>query len=572
MKLTDILAQILIKKGIGHVFGLQGGAVVHIFDSLEKAGMGVTYMHHEQSASLAAVAHSKISEKLGCAVVTTGPGATNAITGLLASWQDSIPCIFISGQVRSQHMSYGKKVRQVGTQEVNICDIVRPITKYCETIINPNEFEEKLSKAIEIAKEGRPGPVWIDLPLEFQWEDLKYSHSFLDEAFRNSKLPKYDFKKYEEVEKSIKKSSKPLLILGYGVRLAGGKDLIKDFVENAEIPFVTTWTACDLFTTNNKYNLGVIGMTGQRGANKAVFDADLLICLGTHLSIPHTTTLYESYAPNAKKIIINIDGDQLNNLNINFDLKIESDLLPFLKWIVDKKTEKQNLLNFESYKTLNWYEPKTKKNIDTNLFVHKLTERTSKKCVIIDGGGTALYAGFQSIVINKGDRVICSSAISAMGTGLAETIGISKSKDGNFEKFYCIIGDGSFLMNIQDLQTIKQENINVVICVINNNGYLAIRNTQKDFLGGKYYGTHPDWRLQMPSIDKLAQGFQIAYEKIELNDSLSDSIDRIIKSDGPLICEVIVSEDQPVLFKQEYKALPNGLFEPLPLSNMLRGD
>jgi acetolactate synthase-1/2/3 large subunit len=569
MKLTDVLASILIKKNIGHVFGLQGGAVVHIFDSLEKYGLGVTYMHHEQSAALAAVAYSKISEKIGCVVVTTGPGATNALTGLLAAWQDSIPCVFISGQVRSQHMSYGRKVRQVGTQEVNICDIVRPITKYCDVINAPEEFERKLNQAIKIAKEGRPGPVWIDLPLEFQWGELDFKAESLNDIDQLKEPTKVDTLEFERVEDFLLQSKTPLLILGYGVRLAECTSLIKDFVATSQIPFVTTWTASDLFPTSNELNLGVIGMSGQRGANKAVFNSDLLICLGTHLSIPHTTTLYESYAPSAKKIIINIDGDQLKNLNIKFDLKIKSDLAPFLKWIIKKNIRKPILLKLHEYKSLNWYRPKNDEYIDTNYFVHELTKRDSHKCVIVDGGGTALYAGFQSAFVNEGDRIICSSAISAMGTGLAETVGVSKSN--SFKKYYCIIGDGSFLMNVQDLQSIKQDNINVCICVINNNGYLAIRNTQKEFLGGKFYGTHPSWKLEMPSIEKLANGFQIPYIKIESDHDLNQVLALIAKINGPLICEVVVSEDQPVLFKQGYKAFANNTFEPLPLSEMIRG-
>jgi acetolactate synthase-1/2/3 large subunit len=569
MKLTDVLASILIKRNIGHVFGLQGGAVVHIFDSLEKYGLGVTYMHHEQSAALAAVAYSKISEKIGCVVVTTGPGATNALTGLLAAWQDSIPCVFISGQVRSQHMSYGRKVRQVGTQEVNICDIVRPITKYCDVIKAPEEFDRKLNEAIKIAKEGRPGPVWIDLPLEFQWSELDFEIESLNDIDQPKGPAKLDALEFEGVEDFLLQSKTPLLILGYGVRLAGCTSLIKDFVSASQIPFVTTWTASDLFPTINQLNLGVIGMSGQRGANKAVFNSDLLICLGTHLSIPHTTTLYESYAPSAKKIIINIDGDQLKNLNIKFDLKINSDLTDFLKWIIKKNIRKLPRLKLHEYKSLNWYEPKKNEYIDTNYFVHELTKRESHKCVIVDGGGTALYAGFQSAIVNEGDRIICSSAISAMGTGLAETVGVSKSN--SFKKYYCIIGDGSFLMNVQDLQSIKQDNINVCICVINNNGYLAIRNTQKEFLSGKFYGTHPNWKLEMPSIEKLANGFQIPYTKIEHEHDLDRVLAFIAKSSGPLICEVVVSENQPVLFKQGYKALANKTFEPLPLSEMSCG-
>ena len=335
MKTTDLIAEILKKNSVNNVFGLQGGAVVHIFDSLFKKKINVTFTHHEESAALAAVANAKVKEQIGCAVVTTGPGTTNAITGLLAAWQDSIPVIFISGQARSNHTSYGKKVRQVGTQEVNICDIVKPITKYTNFINNKKDVFDEFEKAIRIAKSGRPGPVWLDLALEIQWQNVLIKRKI--KKLKNINNPIIDKKKISKSIELINKSSDPLFILGYGARLAGIKSSeLKNFFLKKNIPYVSTWNTLDLIETNFKHNLGVIGMSGQRGANKAVFSSDLIICIGTHLSIPHTTTLYKSYSPNSKKIIINIDKNQLNNLNINFDLKINLDNKIFFEKIKNK--------------------------------------------------------------------------------------------------------------------------------------------------------------------------------------------------------------------------------------------
>ncbi len=562
MKLTDTLAKILQENSINHVFGLQGGAVVHIFDSIEKKKIGVTYTNHEQSAALAAVANAKCNQNIGCAIVTTGPGCTNAITGLMAAWQDSIPCLFISGQSRSQHTSYGKKVRQVGTQEVNICDIVKPLTKYSKFINDKSKFVFEVRKAISIAKNGRPGPVWIDIPLEFQWSDIKFKKS---KKSINSKmeLKTNNFKKY------LKNSKKPLLILGHGLRTSNnGINNIKKFIRIKKIPFVTTWNSADIFPTKHQLNLGIIGMSGQRGANKAIFSSDLIICLGTHLSIPHTTTLYENYAPNAKKVIVNIDKDQMKNLNIKFDLKIHTDVGEFLKIISNKQYKFENFWkNCNNLKKENWYEPKISNFPNSNVIIKDLTNGIkNKKCIIVDGGGTALYAGFQSSNINKGDRIICSSSISSMGTGLAETIGCSKSK--KFEKYICIIGDGSFLMNIQDLQTINQDKINVLIILVNNNGYLAIRHTQKEFLNSKFYGTHPDWKLTMPSFEKVSKSFGIKYLKIKNKNDYLINKKKLLSFKGPMVCEVMVDENQESLFKQGYKTNNDGTFSPQPLSEM----
>ena len=216
MKLTDVLAKILKKNSVKQVFGLQGGAVVHIFDSLEKYKIQVTYTNHEESAALAATANAKVNENIGCVVVTTGPGSTNAITGLLAAWQDSVPCLFISGQARSTHVSYGKKIRQVGTQEVNICDIVRPITKYTKFINNKNNFIHEVNNAIKIAKEGRPGPVWLDIPIDLQWINIKFSKNKLKKISISNKK-NVGKNKLKLSLKLINQSSRPLLVLGYGV-------------------------------------------------------------------------------------------------------------------------------------------------------------------------------------------------------------------------------------------------------------------------------------------------------------------------------------------------------------------
>jgi acetolactate synthase-1/2/3 large subunit len=566
MKLTDVLAKFLLVNNINHVFGLQGGAVVHIFDSLERSGVGVTYTNHEQSAALAAVANAKVTGNMGCAVVTTGPGATNAITGLLAAWQDSIPCLFLSGQVRSQHTSYGLKVRQVGTQEVNICDIVSPITKYSKFITDKDCFVEELERALQIACSGRPGPVWLDLPVNFQWADVFFNENSI-KKFQRSVQELRDVHSAEASLKMLNNAERPLLVLGYGLRLAERSENLDLLINNYKLPFVTTWTGADLFPTDHSLNLGIIGMSGQRGANKAIFNADLLICLGTHLSIPHTTTLFDNFAPQAKKIIVNIDSDQLENLNVKFDIKLNEDVNTYIDWLICQDMKKFSWPNLKEFKNQNWYEPKATKRPNSNLYLRTLTKQvTGTSCLIVDGGGTALYTGFQSSVLKQKDRIICSSAISSMGTGLAETIGVSKYRV--FSKLLCIIGDGSFLMNVQDLQTIRQDNINVVISVINNNGYLAIRHTQKEFLDGRYFGCHPEWNLTMPSFEKIAAAFEIPYVRLDRAEDIELVVRKLSSSTGPIICEVVVDEDQDVLFKQGYKANSDGTFTPQPLFEM----
>ena len=287
--------------------------------------------------------------------------------------------------------------------------------------------------------------------------------------------------------------------------------LVKNFIKKYNFPAVMTWNSSDILSTDNSNNLGIIGMSGQRGANKAVFESDLLLCLGTRLAIPHTTTLFKNYAPKSKKIVIDIDYQELKNSNVKFDLKIHDKLENFLIWSLNKKLKINSLWNNKpEFKEKHWYDQNIKDNPNSNLFIREITKKIKKKtCIIVDGGGTALYSGHQSSFIKKNNNLICSSSISAMGTGLAETIGAAKSK--KFKKLICIIGDGSFLMNIQDLQTIKQDKINVIILLVNNNGYLAIRNTQKEFLNERYYGTHPNFNLTFPNFKDISKAFGVKH-------------------------------------------------------------
>jgi len=564
MKVTDLIAKLLKQNKIDHAFGLQGGAVVHIFDSLIKNKINITFTHHEESAALAAVSNAKAKQQIGCAVVTTGPGTTNAITGLLSSWQDSVPVIFISGQARSNHTSYNKKVRQVGTQEVNICDIVRPITKYTKFIKDKETVIDEFNKAITIAKSGRPGPVWLDLALEVQWQDVKINKNKI-KLIKQRKL-KFSSNNVQQSIKEINSSVRPIFILGAGIKSSGINIYeLKKFFSKNKIPFVLTWNTIDLFETKLRENLGIIGMSGLRGANKAVFESDLIICLGNHLPIPQTTTLYDSYAPNSKKIIINIDKYQLKNLNVSFDYKLNLDAKFFFNKIKNKiKIKKSNW--YIGYKNLNWYEPKKDKFVNPNRFLKRLSHEINDKTgYIIDGGGTALYAGFQSIEVKKNTNIICSSSISSMGTGLAETIGADASK--KFERLICIIGDGSFLMNSQDLQTISQKKINVIIVLVNNKGYLAIRHTQKEFLNKKYYGTKsPD--ITFPNFKNLSKAYNINYLKVKNEKKLDLIIKKIRKLKGPIICELCTNPDSQSLFKQGYKTNKDGTFSPMELSEM----
>lgn len=578
MKATDYLAQFLSQNGVSHVFGLQGGAVVHLFDSVEgQAGIETVYCHHEQSAALAATAHAKVSGRLGCAIVTTGPGCTNAFTGLLAAWQDSTPVLFVSGQTRVEHTSYGKPVRQVGSQEFNILDVVRPIAKYARLIENVADLPLILEEAACAALSGRPGPVWIDFPVNLQWGEVPAPTASLTVAPDRSLAPPLAASAMEQIVAELKVARRPLVIAGNGIRASGSAGTFLRWVEQLGLPVVTTWTAADLLPTDHPLNAGILGVAGQRGANKAVFAADLLICLGTHLGLTQTSTQTENYAPDSRKIIVDIDADQLANLTIDFDLAIHGDLADFFARAERELTVPGNAWGdrIAELKRMNSVNETLAtasargdaKQVNSNFFNAALTHAMPETSpLVVDGGGTALYTGFQSSILKTGQRIICSSAISAMGTGLPEAIGVSFAL-GRRET-YCVIGDGSLMLNIQELQTIFHHHLPIKVIVYNNRGYLAIKHTQDAFLGGRFYGTDPANGLSLPPIERVAACFDIPFLRVVGLDAVAPAITTIIDHQGPLIVEVCVPELQAMLFQQGYRNNPDGSFSPHDLSEM----
>ena len=578
MKLSDYIAQFLAANGVRHVFGLQGGAVVHLFDSIETVdNIAAVYCHHEQAAALAATSNAKVTGQVGAGVFTTGPGSTNAITGLLAAWQDSIPVIFISGQTRVEHTSYGKPVRQVGSQEFNILDVVRPITKYAELVRSPNDIENILHQAYTHAVTGRKGPVWIDVPVNLQWEDVEVTRPLkvdvLDAALPDTATD------FAPLVQMMKAAQRPVVVAGYGIRGAGCQEQFLSFVKASGIPFVTTWTASDLTATDNPSNGGIIGVTGQRGANKILYHADLIVCLGSHLSATQTSTQFADFAPNAKKAIVDFDRGELDNLNIQFDLAIHADIREFFEFYgksafqaaphPDWKVEFADLKRQNSVveTLLDKSSIGDDHSVNSNYFNYMLTREMPKDSVlVVDGGGTALYTGFQASSLKEGQRIICSSSISAMGTGLPESIGVSFAMAD--PSVYCVIGDGSMMLNLQELQTIRFHNLPIKIVVYNNSGYLAIKHTQGSFLGGRFYGTDSCNGLSFPSFQRVAECFQIDYLRVDNVANVEAAVAQIKGHHGPMIVEVIVPADQRMLFQQGYREVSPGRYQPMALYEM----
>lgn len=568
MKLTDYVADFLAKEGVRHVFGLTGGSIVHPLDSVERHPMmSVIYPHHEQTVSFAAEAYSRITNNLGSAFVTTGPGGTNAITGLCAAWLDSIPCVFLSGQTRYEHTTYDKPIRQLGSQHIDIVEVVTPLTKYAVMVDDPNKIRYYMEKAIYIARTGRPGPVWIDLPLDFQWASVKPDDQPGFDPAKEGLLPSANPRFSQDVKecaKLLKAAKRPVIILGTGVRLAKANKEFKRLIEKFKIPFVGTWNSLDMMPTAHPLNIGLTGISGQRGGNFAVQNSDLLLCIGCHLSAMLTGSNFKAYAREAKKVVVDIDQVELDYETVKVDLSILSDAKEFINALLKEDIRLNDLTSWQEwctkYKTFNALQPSwraQKEFVNPYVFLDTLSdELNSNDIVAVDGGGTVLFMSLQWLKVKEGQRIIVGAGIGAMGAGIPESIGacIASGK----ERTICMVGDGSMQFNIQELQTILHHNLPIKIMLINNDGYLAIRNTQDEFFDGRHFGTDAAGGLSLPDFQKVCAAYGLKTVRINNNGEMLEKLRWALNEPGPVVCEVMVDRNQDLIPRMGFKKNPDG--------------
>lgn len=579
-KVTDYVINFLADQGIGHIFGFTGGGVVHLFDSADKnPRITPVYCHHEQAVALAAVSYSRLTNHLGAAIVTTGPGGTNALTGVLAAWQDSIPCIFISGQARLEHTSHGKPLRQVGTQEFDIISVVKPMTKYAVLVEEASMIRYHLEKALYLAKEGRPGPVWLDLPLNFQWSFVKPDSLLGFTPPKTAHTGRLGTSRISDCKKAydlLCRVERPLFLAGYGIRLAHAEQEFRDLITKMRIPFVSTWNASDYLPSDSNLYIGRIGIAGQRGANLAIQNCDLLVAVGTRLSIPLTGVLFKSFARDAKVVAVDIDRTELKYKNVHVDLPLHSDARLFLTRLLNvsrgacsRRNESwlQKCCGYKRYNAIPEEFRRQKNYVNPYVFMDMLSNALKgREAIVVDGGGTNLYISFQAFKVKEGQRLVTSSGIAAMGTGLPESIGACFAMHRG--RVICLTGDGSIQLNIQELQTIVHHKLPIKIFVMNNNGYLAIRHTQKAFLKGNFTGASPEKGLSLPDFQKVGKAYGLATIRIARNRDLAKGIARALATPGPMLCEIMVSPTQELIATQGFRRNKDGTFSPRPLEDM----
>lgn len=580
IKLADFVADFLFKQGISHVFGVTGGAVAHLFDSISRhEKMEPIFHHHEQAAAFAAQSYARISNRVGCAFVTTGPGGTNAITGVCAAWLDSVPCIYISGQTRLQHTSHGKSLRQFGTQELDITTLVSPIVKKAVMVKEAESIQAILEEALFLATSGRPGPVWIDIPLDMQWamiDPIKLSH------FTPPKKETPPANTSKQIYEMLAQAKRPLAIIGYGVRLGKAEKRAIQWLKKMNLPYLSTWNASDLFPDADPFNIGRPGMFGQRGSNLAMQNADLLLVFGSHLCTSITGTLFKAFARDAKVIMVNIDEKELSHRTVPVHLAIQADVADVFKELVEhlpnktpshyqKWVEKcsfykrafNHISHDSSYYGCTPEEPRT----TPYHFLDLLSDAMSQKdLVVVDGGGTIVQIAFQTLKLKEGQRLMIDAGLCAMGSGLPQSIGAYFAHGSNV---ICLCGDGSLQFNVHELQTIAHHQIPVKLFVFNNEGYLSIRHTQKGFLKGNYAGSSPEGGVSLPDTLQIAAAYKIPSMRIHTKTEVTlNTIKTILDRPGPFICEVLVPQELSIAPKQGFRENGDGTFSPAPLEEM----
>jgi len=570
MKVAEYMADFFVNHGMEHCFMITGGGAMHLDNAFtHKEGLHCVFNHHEQACSLAAEAYTRYSGKMPLVCVTSGPGGTNAITGVLGAWLDSIPMFVVSGQVKRVTTIHATeaKVRQIGDQEFNITDCIAPMTKYAKYVDEANEIAYHLEKAFYLAEHGRGGPVWLDIPLDIQAAiiDTDELVHFEIEKEDTEKVV-YDTSNTAKIIDKIKAAKRPVILAGTGIRLGKAREEFLKVVDKLNIPVVTAWNAHDVIWDEHPLYCGRPGTIGTRGGNFIVQNSDLLITLGCRLNIRQISYNYDDFAKDAYKIIVDIDAEELKKHTIHPDLPVHADVKDLLNAILESGFENPASTHAEWVKwcrevdakypaTLPEYY-KQESPVNPYVFMRKLFENLKEEETVVTGNGSACVVSFQTAKIKKGTRLFTNSGSATMGYGVPAALGISFANHG--ERVICLDGDGSIQMNLQELQTIVYNQANIRIFVLNNDGYHSMRQTQSNLFKGALAGISKENGVSFPNMEKIAYAYDIPYYRIASVDTINEVVGKVLNQNGPVICEVMLDKAQYFEPKLGSKVLPDG--------------
>mgnify|MGYP000237824023 FL=1 len=588
IRLADYVADFLVQHGVTDAFSVVGGGAMHLNDALgHKKGLRVTYNHHEQACAIAAEAYARLDNKIAAVCVTTGPGGTNALTGVVGGWLDSIPMFIISGQVRYDTtaryaLQYTETpLRAMGDQEYDIVKSVEPMTKYATMIEDPKQIRYALEKAWHLATTGRPGPVWIDIPVNFQGgyietDELEGYNPSEDDSLLP---PSVDELVIDKVLEKIAKAKRPVLHAGYGIRLSGGYDAFRRVADKLNIPVVTYWNAIDLIEDEHPLYVGRAGNMGDRPGNWAIQNADLVVAIGTRISIRQVGYNWKTWAREAEVIMVDVDQAELKKPTLHVDMPIWADAKDFLEkmdkaitdtpiyfgeeWLTACQRWKKN---YPVVQPRQWEENGTTANVYA--FVKYMSSRLPENSLTAVSNGACCVVGHQAYEIKKGSRFANNSAVASMGYGLPAAIGTCIG--GNRMQTICLEGDGSIMMNLQELQTILTNKLPIKIFMINNSGYHSIRITQSNLFSehSKVGIGEESGDLSFPDFKKISEAFGYPYYSACSNKEMKEVVDKVLSLDGPVFCEIFTDTEQRWEPKSSTKRLEDGTLVSPPLEDL----
>lgn len=574
IRVAEYIAELLYKNNINQVFMVVGGGAMHLNDALgHKEGIRVVHCHHEQACAMAAEGYARIKEWPAVVNVTTGPGGTNALTGVLGAWQDSIPMLIISGQVRLNMTveSVGLPLREFGEQEYNIVRSVSPMTKYAYMVKNKYEIRQVLEKGIFLATNGRRGPVWIDIPLDIQGDiietDKLYGYKFPKDYF--------DYRSYAKMVLSkLGMAKSPVILAGPGIRRSESYEIFRELIENINIPVLSPTCIADIMPKNHPSYYGNFGVAGGIVGNFLVQNADMILCLGCRLSFGQIGFNFKEFSPNSYKIMIDIDNAELSKPTIKIDMPICADLKKMLNALCAEMKDK-----WQPVREWKQYADRLRKKFSIENFIDNDGEGVNPYClaqklmhllpdygVVVTGNSSGAVMALHLGIEKDGQRLFSNIGCGSMGYDLPAALGVAAAQK---KDTICITGDGSFMMNIQELQTIVDNKFSIKIIVLNNGGYMGVVRTQKNFFNGRLTGCNKESGLGCPNWENIAKAFSVTYLQINDNKNINEILNLLLNTSGCVICEVKENFLHGPIFKLPSKQLSNGEIISVALDDIL---
>ncbi len=584
MKLSHYVIDAIAEAEVKHVFMLPGGGAMHLNDSLgQSERLGYVCNLHEQACAISAEAYGQYTNNLGVCMVTTGPGSTNTLTGVAAGWMDSTPMLIISGQVKRDDLCHRKGVRQVGFQEINIVPVVQSFTKYVVTITEPDSIRYHMEKAIWLAQNGRPGPSWIDIPLDVQAADINPDALELfepsEEKFESVLDKERLSEKVTETLDLLSESRKPVMLVGNGVRLGRAEEKFHELARKLNIPVLTTWKTLDFFDESDPLFIGRPGAVGQRAANFTQQKSDWLLMLGARMDMGQTAYMHKYLARGAKKIMVDIDENEINKMKTSIDIPIPVSSGDFInEMLTQLKTAE-----IDHGRWVEWWQQcrAWKKNYpvvlpeyreyEDGISIYALVESVSNAVeagdlVVPGSSGACSEVTMQAFKSKKGIRVFNSEGMGPMGFGISAALGGCVASGG--KRTISIDGDGGFAMNTQELETIRRLKLPIKFFVLDNDGYASIRATQKAYFDSRFYGSSKNGGLTLPDVKSIAKAYGIDYIKMESSSDINSVVATSLKMDGPVICRVNVSGRQVTAPRVISQQTEDGSMETAPMEEM----